>query len=397
MSTSSKIVSIPIGAKVICTDGSGGRLTAVIADPVSHQLTHVAVVEKSMLHGEERLVPIDRVTKTTRDTVYLDCTTNEILQMEPFTRTHYLEIDQGPDGYAYSPPYMTTYPDGMMTPTPGYLTVQDYLVPAGGVAIHRGMTVEAMDGLAGQVGELLMDPQSGQITHFLLMKGHGWGKKEVAIQVSFIDRVEDEVIHLKIDKEKIGQLPSLPVKRKWDEVLATELELMVWVFEGKDLAQQSYQQVKALCTQKAMDLLNATVIEKSLKGDIRIHEVKKVPSKRRVALGIALGGLAGLLVGPVALVAGVVAGRAAGKKSARKIEVGFSEEKLRKLNESLVPGGSALVLLVEHRWFSTLQVELADNGGQLIHERLSNITVDELVDQMSATGASDEQEEVDKR
>jgi len=396
MSASSMFSSIPIGAKIICTDGSGGRLTAVIADPVSHSLTHVAVVEKSMLHGEERLVPIDRVTKTTRDTVYLNCTANDILQMEPFTRTHYLEIDQGPDGYAYSPPYMTTYPDGMMTPTPGYLTVQDYLVPTGEVAIHRGMTVEATDGLAGQVGELLMDPQSGQITHFLLMKGHGWGKKEVAIQVSFIDRIETEIIHLKIEKEKIGQLPSLPVKRKWDEVLATELELVVWVFEGKDLAQQSYQQVKALCTQKAMDLLNATVIEKSLKGDIRIHEVKKVPSKRRVALGIALGGLAGLLVGPVALVAGVVAGRAVGKKSARKIEVGFSEEKLRKLNESLVPGGSALILLVEHRWFSTLQVELADNGGQLIHERLSNITVDDLVDQLSPLGTSDEQKEADE-
>ncbi len=397
MSTSSKISSIPIGAKIICTDGSGGKSTAVVVDPVSHKLTYVAVVEKSLLHGEERLVPVDRVTKTTRDEVYLNCTTQDILNMEPFTRTHYLEIDQGADGYAYSPPYMTTYPSMTMSPEMSYITVQDRLVPAGEVAIHRGMIVEAMDGPAGQVGELLMDPDSGKITHFLLMKGHGWGKKEIAVQVSLIDRIESETIHLKIDKEKIGQLPSLPVKRTWDEVLATELELMVWVFEGKDLAQQSYQQVKELCTQKAMDLLNATVIEKSLKGDIRIHEVKKVPSKRRVALGIALGGLAGLLVGPVALVAGVVAGRAAGKKSASKIEVGFSEEKLRKLNESLVPGGSALVLLVEHRWFSTLQVELADNGGQLIHERLANVTFDELVGQLSPLGTSDEQKEADKR
>jgi sporulation protein YlmC with PRC-barrel domain len=68
------------------------------------------------------------------------------------------------------------------------------------------MIVEALDGSVGQVGELLMDPQSGQVTHFLLMKGHGWGKKEVAIQVYYIDRIEEEIIHLKIDKEKIGQL-----------------------------------------------------------------------------------------------------------------------------------------------------------------------------------------------
>ena len=69
------------------------------------------------------------------------------------------------------------------------------------------------------------------------------------------------------------------------------------------------------------------------------------------------------MIGPVALVAGALAGGAAGKKSAKKVEVGFSEEKLRKLNESLAPGGSALVLVVEHRWFNTLQVELAENGG----------------------------------
>jgi len=78
-------------------------------------------------------------------------------------------------------------------------------------------------------------------------------------------------------------------------------------------------------------------------------------------------------------VAGVIAGAVAGKKSEKKVEVGFSEQKLRRLNECLAPGGSALVLLVEHRWFQTLQVEMTDFGGQLIHERLSDITYEDLV------------------
>jgi hypothetical protein len=46
------------------------------------------------------------------------------------------------------------------------------------------------------------------------------------------------------------------------------------------------------------------------------------------------------------------------------------------------------VLLVEHRWFNTLQLGLADSGGQLIYERLANITYDELVEKLSA-GAKD--------
>jgi uncharacterized membrane protein len=377
------IKSISVGSKVVCTDGPGGIVTSVIFDPESHNLTHIAVVEKSILHGEERLVPVERVIKTTRDEVTLDCTAEAISQMEPFTRTHYLEVDRGVEGYGYVQPYITDHAGLMMTPEMNYVQIQDQLVPEGTVAIQRGMQVEALDGPVGQVGEMLIDGSSRQITHFLLMKGHGWGKKEVAIAVSLIDRIEGNTIHLKIDKEKIEQLPSLPIKRTWDEVHATDLELMVWTFEGKDLANQAFEKVKALSKQYALEVLSATVIEKDASGNVHVHEEKKVPSRRKITLGIALGGLAGLVIGPVALVAGAIAGAAAGKKSAKKVEVGFSKEKLDKLNASLVPGGSGLVLLAEHRWFDTLQQELAATGGQLIHERLADIALDDLVNDLN--------------
>ena len=138
-----------------------------------------------------------------------------------------------------------------------------------------------------------------------------------------------------------------------------------------------------LSKQYAIEVLNATVIEKDVKGEIHVHEEKKIPSRRKVALGVALGGLAGLVIGPVALVAGAIAGAAAGKKSAKKVEVGFSKDKLDKLNDSLVPGGSGLVLLAEHRWFNILQRELAGTGGQLIHERLADVTLDQLVNDLN--------------
>jgi uncharacterized membrane protein len=384
------IKSISVGSKVICTDGPGGIATSVIVDPVSHNLTHIAVVEKSILHGEERLVPVERVIKTTRDEVYLDCTVEAISQMEPFTRTHYLEVDRGVEGYGYAHPYITDQAGLMMTPELNYVQIQDQLVPEGEVVIQRGMQVEALDGRVGQVGELLIDGPSRQITHFLLMKGHGWGKKEVAIPVSMIARIEGDTIHLQTEKEKINQLPSLPIKRAWDEVHATDLELMVWTFAGKHLASQAFDKVQTLSKQYALEVLSATVIEKDANGDIHVHEEKKVPSRRKVTLGIALGGLAGIVIGPVALVAGAIAGAAAGKKSAKKVEVGFSKDKLDRLNASLVSGGSGLVLLAEHRWFGTLQQELAATGGQLIHERLADITLDDLVNDLN--GEKDDKE-----
>jgi uncharacterized membrane protein/sporulation protein YlmC with PRC-barrel domain len=378
------ISNIAIGSKVTCTNGPAGRVTALIVDPGSQSLTHVAVVEESLTHGEERLVPIDKVVNSTRSEVQLSCTTDDVLKMEPFTRTRFLEETYGDEGYAYTRPYMVTYDSATITPDVGYVTVQDHLIPEGSVAVQRGMMVEARDGYVGQVGELLIDPKTNQVTHFLLMKGHGGGKKEVAIHLASVDRMEEEIVHLNITKEQLNELPSLPVKRTWNEVVATDLELMVWVFQGEKSADQSLDKVNELSKQYKLEVLNAAVLTKDSKGKVKVHEQKKVASKGKVALGVALGGLAGLLIGPLALVAGAIAGGAAGKKAARKVEVGFSEDKLRRINESLASDGSALFLIVEHRWFNTLELGLAETGGQLIHERLSDITYDELVEKLSA-------------
>src|SRR4030043_2166778 len=141
------ISSINIGSKVICTDGTEGTLTAVIVDPATRQLTHIAVVEKSLFHGEETLVPVDRVTKTTREAVYLNCTAEDLAKMDPFTRTHYLEMDHDAEGYAYSLPYMTTYSDVTMAPDLGYVTVQDRLFPEGDGDVHRGGVVGGVGGV----------------------------------------------------------------------------------------------------------------------------------------------------------------------------------------------------------------------------------------------------------
>ena len=384
------IKSISVASKVICTDGPGGRSTAVIIDPVSSNLTHLAVVERSLLHGEERLVPVERVVKTTREEVYLDCTAEAILQMEPFTRTHYLQLDGGAEGCGYVHPYITDHSGLLMTPELNYVHIADRLVPEGEVVIECGMKVKAVDGPVGQVSELLIDAPYRQITHFLLTKGHGWGGKEVAIAVSAIDHLEGDTIHLKIEKEKIEQLPSLPVKRAWSEVHATDLDLMVWTFEGVFLAGQALNRVHTLSKKYAIEVLSATVIEKDVNGKIRMHDEKKVASSQRAALGAALGGLAGMVMGLIAFVPGVIAGAAAGQTSAKKVEVGFSKEKLGKLNDCLVPGGSGLVLLAEHCWFQTLQRELAGAVGRLVHKRLADLTIDQLVHDLNEERADQE-------
>ena len=52
--------------------------------------------------------------------------------------------------------------------------------------------VDCADGRIGRVGAVVEDETSGQATHFVLQEGHLWGKKEVTLPLSAIDRVEGD-------------------------------------------------------------------------------------------------------------------------------------------------------------------------------------------------------------
>jgi hypothetical protein len=47
------------------------------------------------------------------------------------------------------------------------------------------------------------------------MEGHLWGKKEVTIPVSAIDRIAEDTVYLKRDQKTVEALPSEPVRRSW--------------------------------------------------------------------------------------------------------------------------------------------------------------------------------------
>jgi hypothetical protein len=57
------------------------------------------------------------------------------------------------------------------------------------------------------------DGNCGLVTHLIMGEGHIWDKKEVAIPVSQIDSIEEDEVYLKLDKESIMALPSIPVNR----------------------------------------------------------------------------------------------------------------------------------------------------------------------------------------
>ena len=77
--------------------------------------------------------------------------------------------------------------------------------------MRHGEQVYATDGAIGRIQGLVIDPGSHHVTHILLEEGHLWGRKEVAIPIGAMTRVDD-VIKLTIDKHQVQGLPTVDIE-----------------------------------------------------------------------------------------------------------------------------------------------------------------------------------------
>jgi hypothetical protein len=202
------MIDIPLKAEVLCTDGHAGTTTAIIIDPVKRNVTHVVVESIKYL---DYLVPLDRVTDTTPNSVHLDCTIAELHEMRSFTEAQYMQSDLD-DGTVYAGAYMAPYVT--MVPDYGGL-IEEEKVPFGELAVHRGAQVHANDGHIGVLEEFVVEPDTGHVTHIVLQKGHLLGKRDVVIPVSAIDHGDYDALYLNVSKKDVRDLPGVSVQRHY--------------------------------------------------------------------------------------------------------------------------------------------------------------------------------------
>ena len=201
------MTDIPINAKVECTDGPLGKTTNVIVNPVTKKVTHIVVEDKSLSDSATRIVPFSKVVDATRKKIKLNCSKTDVDTMPPFIKAQLIQESMAgkafPSGDAYASQYVFN--------NTAYEVAQVENIPAGELAICSGMHVAASDGNVGRLDELILDPKTGDITHLLMRKGHLWGKKDVAVPASVIDRVETDTVHLNVDKAAVEAMPHVSV------------------------------------------------------------------------------------------------------------------------------------------------------------------------------------------
>ena len=64
----------------------------------------------------------------------------------------------------------------------------------------------------GDVDGFLVDDDD-QITHFVLERGHLWGRREVTVPIGSVAKVESDSVTVDLTKDEIGELPSHKIRR----------------------------------------------------------------------------------------------------------------------------------------------------------------------------------------
>jgi sporulation protein YlmC with PRC-barrel domain len=215
-------VRLELDKPVLCGDKEVGALADLIVDPVARRVTHL-VVKAEQGPGSSHLVPIELVEPSEQvGGIVLTCSAEELEQLPhvqefAYVRTDKLPTDDpnwdvGVKDVLAMPYYDAT---GLVGPvdTATDVGVAYDRVPKGEVEVRRTSSVIAADGhYVGDVDGFLVD-DTDHITHFVLERGHLWGRREVTVPISAVESVESDSVKLTLSKDQVGELPSHKVHR----------------------------------------------------------------------------------------------------------------------------------------------------------------------------------------
>jgi uncharacterized membrane protein len=137
------------------------------------------------------------------------------------------------------------------------------------------------------------------------------------------------------------------------------VQVVIAAFQEEKGADDALAGLKQAKWAGLIGIQNAAVIRRDQKDKLHIKELKDWGGGKGAAFGGALGAVLGVLTGPGILVAGA-AGALIGGLAAKLRDSGFSDERLKTVGDSLQPGTSAIIAVIEHKWVAELEKEMQE-------------------------------------
>lgn len=357
------MVNFPLNpdAQAETLDRKRAYVSSVVIDPMKGTVQDLILRDES---NKLWLVPLKYIIDADVEMVRLNLTSEELDHLPAFDASQYLiGMDEENDFFkaresgTHEIYYVPDLDEG------GEIPLEKDL------ALIRGAFVEASDGFIGTIAEIRIDPQSGAAAE-IIVHTEGPNKQEALLPASMIDRLEADTVYLKMSIEEFESLPSVPVKYTSSGEL--RYNMFTVVFESETGAEDGYRQWKqAWSKQSARFVHSAAILVRDASGEYSFSETADIDKRHGRLFGAVTGGLVGLIGGPVGLVVGVLAGAGVGGFTADKIDRGISNHFLESFSQSLKPGSSALIVLIDREGVPALEASLEELGGVLLQEELT--------------------------
>jgi uncharacterized membrane protein len=147
------------------------------------------------------------------------------------------------------------------------------------------------------------------------------------------------------------------------------VELVVAAFTDEQGAERALEDLKRAKKEKLIGIRDAAVITRDANNKIHIKETGDMRGAKGAGIGAIVGGAVGLIF-PPAILASAAGGAVIGGLGAKLHDAGFPDERLKEIGNTLKPGTSAIVAVIEHAWVAELERELAARGAQLMREAI---------------------------
>jgi uncharacterized membrane protein len=141
--------------------------------------------------------------------------------------------------------------------------------------------------------------------------------------------------------------------------MAENVQVFVATFPDEEQAGEVLRQLQRMHGDNVIELIDAAAIVRRADGKVTYTESGDASTKRWATRGAVVGGLVGLIFPPSILVSAALGAGGAGLWGKLR-DAGFDDTELKRVGESLPPGGSAVIAIAEDKVIARLERDLAD-------------------------------------
>jgi len=205
-----------IGAPVYTKDGPPGTLRQVVIDPMEERVTGLIVRDDS-ISPQDLLIPLDAVCSATDDEIHLSWTIHEARVLGRMDEAALHTPARGPGGYAAGEAAVSLRGEPGGNAGESGAALRD-LPP-----IRVGLRIEALDGPAGRVRDVLIESGTGCVTHFVARDGL-IRKHDRLVPVEWVRSVTEDLLALEATQADLARLPEY----RTDEDLQADIVNQWW-------------------------------------------------------------------------------------------------------------------------------------------------------------------------